>query len=127
MVDRKASGLAQDAGSQLAELRDTIASLGDRVSQLAASRAQDAKKQARSAARSVRASSSSLYDDGVDALGAAGDTAVYYGRRAGNVVKQNPGLSTLGLLVGVGVVAAIVYALREEEQSRWYDRPRGWF
>ena len=127
MVDRKASGLASDAAAQLSELRDTIADLGDRVAQLATARARDARKQARSAAKSVSSSSSSLYDDGVDALSHAGDAAVYYGRRAGSVVRNNPGLSTLGVLVGIGVVAAIVYASQEDDR-RWYEKRRaGWF
>lgn len=127
MADRRASGLAGDVGAQLSDLKDTIADLGERVAEIAAARTRDARKQARSAAKSVRASSSSLYDDGVDALGHAGDAAVYYGRRAGAVVKSNPGLSTLAVLVGVGVIAAIVYASQEDDR-RWYERRRGgWF
>lgn len=125
MADRRASGLASDASAQLAELRDTIADLGERVAEIASARTRDARKQARSAAKSVRATSGSLYDDGAEALGAAGDAAVYYGRRAGSVVKHNPGLSTLGLLVGIGVIAAIIYA-GQEDDKRWYERGGGW-
>lgn len=127
MAQSRTSGLAGDAGAQLAELKDTIADLTDRVAEITAARTRDARKQARSAAKSVRASGGQLYSDGADALNAASDTAVYYGRRAGHVVKQNPGLSALGVLVGVGVVAAILYASQREEESRWYDRPRSWF
>lgn len=127
MADRKASSLANDAGSQLSELRDTLADLGERVAEIAAARGREARRGARSAAKSARATGGHLYEDGADALGQAGDAALYYGRRASRVVKNNPGLSALGLLVGVGVIAAIVYAAQEDER-RWYDRPRGgWF
>lgn len=127
MADRKASSLAGDAGAQLAELKDTLADLGDRVAEIAAARGREARRHARSAAKSARVTGSSLYDDGAEALGQAGDAALYYGRRAGRVVKANPGLSALGLLVGVGVIAAIVYAAQEDDR-RWYERPRGgWF
>ena len=129
MVDRRVSSLAGDAGDQLASLRDTIAELGDRVSSLASDRARDARKRARSAAKSFN--SSSVYDDGVEALQGAADTATYYGRRAGHVMQNNPGLSLLGLAVGVGVIAAIVYAAQQEEDRRWYERGGrsrgGWF
>ena len=127
MAQSRASGLASDAGAQLAELKDTIADLSERVADITASRTREARKQARAAARSVRSSGGQLYSDGAEALGAAGDTALYYGRRAGRVVKQNPGLSALGVLVGVGVVAAILYAASREEEPRWYERPRSWF
>ena len=126
MVDRKASGLANDATTQLADLRETIADLGERVAEIASARARDARKQARSATKSMRSSGASLYDDGVDALGQAGDAAVYYGRRASGVMRQNPGLSMLGLAVGVGVLAAIVYASQEDDR-RWHERRGGWF
>jgi hypothetical protein len=126
MADRKASGLASDAGAQLAELRDTIADLGERVAEITAARTREARRSARSAAKSMRASGGSLYEDGAEALGAAGDAAVYYGRRAGSVVRQNPGLSMLGLAVGVGIIAAIVYASQEDDR-RWYERRGGWF
>lgn len=127
MADRKASALASDAGAQLAELRDTIADLGERVADIAAARGREARRHARAAAKSASATGAHLYDDGVDALEHAGDAALYYGRRAGRVVRNNPGLSALGLLVGVGVIAAIVYACQEDDR-RWYDRRRGgWF
>jgi ElaB/YqjD/DUF883 family membrane-anchored ribosome-binding protein len=127
MADRKTSGLASDAATQLSELRDTISDLGERVAELASDRARMARKRARSAARSLQGSGGTLYDDGVDALGAAGDTAVYYGRRAGRAVRENPGMSMLGLAVGVGIIAAIVYAAQEDDR-RWYDKRRsGWF
>lgn len=131
MADRRVSSLAGDAGDQLASLRDTIAELGDRVSSLAADRARAARKSARAAAKSYGPAASTLYDDGVEALQGAADTATYYGRRAGRVVQSNPGLSILGLAVGVGVIAAIVYAAQQEEDRRWYERggrrSSGWF
>ena len=128
MADRRASGLAGEAGDQLAALRDTIAELGETVSSIAADRARQARKSARSAAKSISSNGGTLYDDGVDALQQAGDAVGYYGRRATHVVQRNPGLSILGLAIGVGIVAAIVYASQEDER-RWYDRPRrgGWF
>lgn len=126
MADRKASGLASDATTQLADLRDTIADLGERVAEIASARARDARRQARTATKSMRTSGASLYDDGVDALSQAGDTAVYYGRRAGSVVKQNPGMSMLGLAVGVGILAALIYAAQEDDR-RWSERRGGWF
>lgn len=127
MADRKAGALAHDAGAQLSELRDTIADLGERVAEIAAARGREARRGARTAAKSARATGAHLYDDGAEALSQAGDAALYYGRRAGSVVKANPGLSALGLLVGVGVIAAIVYAAQEDDR-RWYERPRGgWF
>jgi hypothetical protein len=124
MADRKAASLANDAGAQLAELKDTIADLGERVADIAAARGREARRSARSAAKSARATGASLYDDGAEALGQASDAAVYYGRRASKVVKNNPGLSLLGVAVGIGVIAAIVYASQEDER-RWYERPRG--
>ncbi|GLK75258.1 hypothetical protein GCM10008171_05120 [Methylopila jiangsuensis] len=130
MVDRRASSLAHDAGDQIAALRDTIADLSDRVSSLAADRARSARKSARAAAKSLSSSSNTLYDDGVEALHDAADTAVYYGRRAGRVVQSNPGLSLAGLALGIGVVAALVYASQREEDRRWYERGGrrgGWF
>lgn len=127
MADRKVSNLAGDAGSQIADLKDTLADLGERVAELASDRAREARKRARSAAKSFSGSSASVYDDGVEKLQQAGDTALYYGRRAGSVVRSNPGLSLLGLAVGVGVVAALVYASQEDDR-RWYERRRGgWF
>ncbi|GBD47469.1 hypothetical protein [Methylopila sp. Yamaguchi] len=129
MVDRKVSGLAGDAGDQLAHLRATVSELGERVSTLAGERARDARKRARSAAKSFGPGASALYDDGVDALQTAADNAVYYGRRASHVVQRNPGLSLLGLAVGVGIVAALVYASQEDDR-RWYERGSrrgGWF
>lgn len=131
MADRRVSSLAGDAGDQLSQLRDTIAELGDRVSTLAAERARSARKSARSAAKTYGPVASTLYDDGVEAIQGAADAATYYGRRASRVVQSNPGLSILGLAVGVGVIAAIVYAASQEEDRRWYERtpPRrgGWF
>ncbi|MFD1704947.1 hypothetical protein ACFSCV_18220 [Methylopila henanensis] len=129
MADRRVSNLAGDAGDQLAALRDTIADLSDRVSTLAAERARTARKSARAAAKSFGSGSHTLYDDGVEALQDAADTAVYYGRRAGRVVQSNPGLSLAGLALGVGIVAAIVYATQREEDRRWYERGgrRSWF
>jgi ElaB/YqjD/DUF883 family membrane-anchored ribosome-binding protein len=127
MADRRASGLASDASAQLAELKETIADLGERVAEIASQRSREARKQARSAAKSMRVTGHSLYDDSAEALGAAGDTALYYGRRAGRAVRENPGLSLLGIAVGVGVIAAIVYASQEDDR-RWYERRRGgWF
>lgn len=127
MADRSASGLASDASAQLAELKETIADLGERVAEIASQRTSEARKQARAAAKSMRATGGNLYDEGAEALGAAGDTALYYGRRAGRVVRDNPGLSVLGIAVGIGVIAAIVYASQEDDR-RWYDKRRGgWF
>ncbi len=127
MAQSKASGIAGDAAAQLAELKDTIADLSERVADITAARTRDARRQARAAAKSVRSSGGQLYSDGAEALEAAGDAALYYGRRAGSVVRQNPGVSALGVLVGVGVLAAIVYAASREEETRWYERPRSWF
>jgi hypothetical protein len=127
MVDRKVSGLASDAGDQLAALRDTIAELGEQVSSIAADRAREARKRARSAAKSFSSSSNTLYDDGVGALQTAGDAVGYYGREAGRAVQRNPGLSLLGVAIGVGLVAALVYASQEDD-TRWYEKRRsGWF
>jgi ElaB/YqjD/DUF883 family membrane-anchored ribosome-binding protein len=125
--DRKAKGLAGDASAQLAELKDTIAELGERVAEMASTRAGQARRSARSAARSMADQSHHLYDEGVEALHTAGDAALTYGRRAGQAVQRNPGLSLLGLAVGVGIVAAIIYASHEEDR-RWFDRRKsGWF
>lgn len=122
-----ASGAASDAASQMSELRATIADLSEQVAGITAARTRDARRQARAAAKSIRASGGQLYSDGAEALGAAGDAALYYGRRAGYLAKQNPGLSALGVLVGVGIVAAIIYAASREDEPRWYERPRSWF
>ncbi len=126
MADRKASSLASSVGDQLVDLKDTVAELSERVSEIAAARAADARKRARAAAKTV--TSSGLYDDGLDALQSAGDKALYYGRRAGAVVKGNPGLSLLGVALAAGAVAAIIWASREDDR-RWYERSRrgGWF
>jgi hypothetical protein len=123
MAHRTAGGLASDVSAQLADLRDTIADLGDRIADITASGARDARRHGRSTARSIRTSGASLYDDGVDALEAAGDAALYYGRRAGRVVRDNPGMSALGVAVGLGVIAAIVYAAQEDD--RFWRARRG--
>lgn len=128
MAQSRASELAGDVGQQLADLKDTIADLGAQVSSIAQSRGREARRGARSAAKSMGASGGRLYDDGADALGVAGDHALYYGRRASRAMRENPGLSTLGVLVGVGVIAAIIYAAQQDDDHRWYDRRRGgWF
>ena len=128
MAQSKASELAGDVGHQLADLKDTIADLGAQVASIAAARSREARRGARSAAKSMGASGGRLYDDGADALGAASDQALYYGRRASRAMRDNPGLSALGVLVGVGVLAAIVYAAQQDDDRRWYERRRGgWF
>ncbi|MFJ5487525.1 hypothetical protein ACIKTA_07855 [Hansschlegelia beijingensis] len=129
MVDRKMSpsAMSHDASSQLSELRATVSDLAERVGELSAERARAARNRARSMARSVSDSASTVYDEGMDALHSAGDSALYYGRRAGTAVRNNPGMSLLGLAVGVGVIAAICYAMQEDDR-RWYERRRGgWF
>ncbi|WP_271167781.1 hypothetical protein [Hansschlegelia plantiphila] len=119
--------LMKDPSTQLDDLKDAVADLGQRVSEIASSRAQQAKKRANAAAKSVRNSGGQIYEDGVEALQSAGDSAVYYGRRAGTVVRNNPGLTLLGVAIGVGVLAAIIYASQEDDR-RWYDKRRtGWF
>jgi len=129
MVDRKMSpsAMSHDASSQLSELRATVSDLTDRVGELSADRARAARKRARSMARSVSDQAGSMYDDGVEALQSASDSALYYGRRAGSAVRNNPGMSLLGLAIGVGVIAAVMYAMQEDDR-RWYERRRGgWF
>lgn len=119
--------LIKDRADQLADLRSAVSDLSDRIADITGPAARQAKRRASAAAKSVSSSAGALYDDSADALSAASDQAVYYGRRASNLARQNPGLAILGLAVGVGVIAAIVYASQEEDR-RWYEKPRsGWF
>ena len=119
--------LMKDRAGQLADLRSAVADLTDRIAEVAGSSTKQARRRAGAAAKSVSSSAGSLYDDGLEAVQSAGDHAVYYGRRATGIARQNPGLTLLGLALGVGVIAAIVYA-SQEDNRRWYEKPRsGWF